>query len=492
MKIGEDDPRLTAYALGERLEPELRAAIEESEQLTAEAAAIRKAGALIAASLRAEAQAGLSSEQRAAVLAAAQAPSLAAAVSAGESAARRERGLRRLGLPRLRPTRRRLAMAALAIGGVAFACALTGIPRRAPVALFGWLYAVRDRDSQADIARSRPALGPIAARDALAYTLGLKSAESVGLSGELREAESGSSEAMVPEARQPAGELRLGAGERAYEGLRAGEPALAVPQPTSGAAVAGAEALGEAGLRKIVKHGSVVIEVRDVRLAVGQVTAAAVELGGYVIEAETHDYGDEGYGGARLVIAVPVNNFEALMDRIRRLALRVTEDAASGRDASQEYVDLQSQIANLEATRARVREFLDRARTVEEALRVNSQLTEIEGQISNLKGRLQYLNQSAAYSTVEVVLGQADRAPTPTPTPAAVSWQPERTARQAAGALSVVLRILGDLAIWIGIVILPLALPLAAVGYAVRRVRSRAMGAQGRTTSVTARPPQGE
>src|SRR4029079_16444262 len=95
---------------------------------------------------------------------------------------------------------------------------------------------------------------------------------------------------------------------------------------------------------------------------------------------------------------------------------RVLSEAASGTDATQEYVDAQSQLANLEATQARIRQFLEQAKTVEEALRVNARLTEIEGQIGQLKGRLQFLSQRAAYSTIAVQLQQP--AP-PTPTPSA-------------------------------------------------------------------------
>lgn len=42
----------------------------------------------------------------------------------------------------------------------------------------------------------------------------------------------------------------------------------------------------------------------------------------------------------------------------------------------------------LEATAARVRAFLDQARTVEESLKINGQLSELEGQIEQVKGQL--------------------------------------------------------------------------------------------------------
>jgi len=49
----------------------------------------------------------------------------------------------------------------------------------------------------------------------------------------------------------------------------------------------------------------------------------------------------------------------------------------SGQDVTDEYVDLQSRLGNLEATRDRIRTFLDQAQTVDEALRVNEQLAAV-------------------------------------------------------------------------------------------------------------------
>jgi hypothetical protein len=57
-------------------------------------------------------------------------------------------------------------------------------------------------------------------------------------------------------------------------------------------------------------------------------------------------------------------------------------------DDTSEYNDLELRLFNLEATAARVRTFLDDAKTMEETLRVNQELTRLEGEIEQIKGHL--------------------------------------------------------------------------------------------------------
>jgi hypothetical protein len=135
--------------------------------------------------------------------------------------------------------------------------------------------------------------------------------------------------------------------------------------------------------RKIIKDAAMTLEVANVDLTLSRISGAAAQVGGYVLETHTDQIGPD-QKQALLKLAVPVDQFEIMLQRIREAGSRVLSEAASGTDATQEYVDTQSQLANLEATQARVRQFLDQATTVEEALHVNTRLTEIEGQISQL------------------------------------------------------------------------------------------------------------
>jgi hypothetical protein len=225
--------------------------------------------------------------------------------------------------------------------------------------------------------------------------------------------------------------------------------------------------------RLIIKNGELNLVVADTDRAIDQVTNVAVGVGGYIISSRTWAQSDFKY--AALTIGIPADQFESTQRQLRTLAVQVLSDTASGQDVSDEYVDLQSQLNNLEATAARVREFLGQAKDAEQALLVNNKLTDIENQIEQIKGRMAYLKDRSTFSTLTINL--EPQRPTPTPTPAAtpIAWMPEKTFDSAATALSGILRTIGDLAIWAGVVMVPLAVPVV-IGWAiwsqVRRKRS--------------------
>jgi hypothetical protein len=145
-----------------------------------------------------------------------------------------------------------------------------------------------------------------------------------------------------------------------------------------------------------------------------------------------------------------------------------------------EYVDLKSRLTNLEATRDRIREFLEQATTVEEALKVNEQLSNVEAQIEQVQGRMNYLFDRASYSTITVYL-EPEIPPltptptfTPTPTPTPRPWNPGETFQDATSAMATILRVLVDALIWLLIIFVPLVvLPLALLWWLVRLLRGK-------------------
>jgi ABC-type uncharacterized transport system fused permease/ATPase subunit len=92
----------------------------------------------------------------------------------------------------------------------------------------------------------------------------------------------------------------------------------------------------------------------------------------------------ENYKYATITIGVPVDQFERTLSRLRALAMKVLDETASGEDVTNQFVDLQSQVTNLEATRDRIKSFLDEAKTVDESLRINAELANVEAQIEQI------------------------------------------------------------------------------------------------------------
>ena len=225
--------------------------------------------------------------------------------------------------------------------------------------------------------------------------------------------------------------------------------------------------------RKIIKNADIRLLVKDTDVAIDRSTQIVTDLGGYIVSSRTwyQDYYGNNLRYATITIGIPVDQFERALQRFRDLAVRVLDENASGEDVTDQYVDLQSQLQNLEATRARIQEFLKDAKTVDEALRINQQLTDIEGQIEQIKGRMNYLADRAAFSTITVNFEPEFPILTPTPTPTItptftphptstpVPWKPGETYTHAKRALTVSYQGIINFLIWLVVVILPILLP---------------------------------
>src|SRR5512141_1634861 len=239
------------------------------------------------------------------------------------------------------------------------------------------------------------------------------------------------------------------------------------------------------GDHRVIKNGDVKLLVKDTDQALDGVTQIVIDVHGYVVSSRVwyQEYFGTNYKYASLTMGVPVDQFENSLRRLRGLAVRVLDENATGEDVTDQYVDLQSQMTNLEATRDRIKSFLAAAKTVDEALRINQQLSEVEGQIEKIKGQMNYLADRSAFSTItiglEPVLPEVVMTPTPTATPIPVQalgpWDPGRTTLKATNALVSAYRVIVELLIWIFVVLVPIFGPPAIVIWLIVWVVRRKM-----------------
>ncbi len=216
--------------------------------------------------------------------------------------------------------------------------------------------------------------------------------------------------------------------------------------------------------RMIIKNGEISLLVENTSASIDRVTQVATDNGGYVVSSQVYMEGE--YQAATLTIAVRSDKFETAMNRLRLIALEVLRESSTGEDVTGEYVDLESRLRNLEATRDRIRTFLDEAKDVEESLDVNRELSEIEAEIEQVKGRMEYLSGRSAFSTITVDIHQAVNV-TPTPTP---PWSASRVFKNAAESQSVLFRGLIGALIWIVVVPGPYIAAGLIVFFVVRRL----------------------
>jgi hypothetical protein len=227
--------------------------------------------------------------------------------------------------------------------------------------------------------------------------------------------------------------------------------------------------------RLIIRNASLSLVVPDTQAALEDINHLVDELGGYVVESNLYQY-QEGLQ-ASVTLRVPAESLDVALERIRDLATDVRRESISGQDVTEEYVDRQASLRHLEATEARLLEFLEEAEDTEAALAVYEQLREVQAEIERVKGRIQYLEQSAAMATVSL-----DIVPDELAQPIQVGgWRPQGTLRDAVQSLIRVLQFLVDALIVIVVLVIPVLIAIAVpvvglfllVRAIVRRRRAR-------------------
>ncbi|GAB4538631.1 MAG: hypothetical protein Fur002_02420 [Anaerolineales bacterium] len=259
-------------------------------------------------------------------------------------------------------------------------------------------------------------------------------------------------------------------------GGAAGAPMATAMPPVENAAPVSAE--NPSAGRMIIKSAEIKLLVEDTDIAINLATQAVSDTGGYIVSSRAWYqayYDGNNYKYATITIGVPVMQFERMLNKLRGMSVKVLDESASGEDVSDQFVDLQSQVVNLEATRDRIKSFLDDAKTVDEALRINQELSNVEAQIEQLKGQMNYLQDRSAYSTITVSfepkLPEVISTPTPTPTPQI--WNPGETFENASKTVTSAYQGIVDFLIWLLVVIVPIFAPPVLIVWGVWKLLTK-------------------
>jgi len=246
----------------------------------------------------------------------------------------------------------------------------------------------------------------------------------------------------------------------------------AAPQSAARGGAAASTASTAATTPMIVRTAQMHILVADTSKTIDAVTKQVEGAGGYVADSNVWRDGD--LLRATLTLRVPSDKLNASLASLRRLARRVERESVNSQDVTQEYVDLESQVRNLEATEVELRELLKTARVnsnkAADILEVHQQLTTVRGQIEQAKGRMRYLSQVTSMSTVNLDI---------TPDALAPGWHPLREARDATSALVALMQKLGTVAIWFVIYVLPVLVILGLILYGFVRILRRSRHSSG-------------
>jgi phage shock protein PspC (stress-responsive transcriptional regulator) len=196
--------------------------------------------------------------------------------------------------------------------------------------------------------------------------------------------------------------------ERGMADSNSGVPApIATPAPTYYAGEKGTGASASQSTdTKIIRTGSLSLEVPDVPAVIGTITGIAVASGGYVSSSNVYTgQGDREFG--TLTIRVPAKNFDATLSGVKATG-KVLNENVQATDVTEEYVDLSARKKALTDQREQYRRLLEKAETVEDILKVQVQIERVQVELDRLQGRLNYLDSRTDLATLTVNLQEPE------------------------------------------------------------------------------------
>jgi len=258
-----------------------------------------------------------------------------------------------------------------------------------------------------------------------------------------------------------------------------GEPAN--PAPGQGVVDGGTAYRDDA---KIIRTGSITLEVSDVASALRVARDAIVALGGYVGASTTSNDADR--PSAEITYRIPAERWEQALDALRGLnglTTKVVTEHTEAIEVTGQVIDLEARIANLRASESALQAIAAKATKISDVLEVQAQLTETRGQIETLTAQLKGLNDRSAYATLTAQFN----VPIVAVDVATKAWDPAAVVDEAAAAMVSVLQGLATGGIWFAIVWLPILLVVGVLAVIVIAI-ARRLGL-GRRTETGAPPP---
>ena len=231
--------------------------------------------------------------------------------------------------------------------------------------------------------------------------------------------------------------------------------------------------------RLITMNVDLSIVVPDPQKKMDAIDQMAKDMGGYLVSmnmSQVHtpsgDYAPQG----TISIRIPATKLDDALIRIKKDAVDVQSENRSGQDVTSQYVDLKSQLSNLQKAETDLQEIMDEAKNnpgndsttkTQDVLNVYNQIVTIRGQIEQIQGQMKYIEETTSTSAINVTL-IAEK----TIKPIEIGgWKPRGVARDAVQALVKFLQGFVNFVIYFVVLVLPILIvifgPIALIVWGI-------------------------
>ncbi len=217
--------------------------------------------------------------------------------------------------------------------------------------------------------------------------------------------------------------------------------------------------------RKVIRQASLTLQADDTRAAFDRIVQLTEAAGGFVAGAEVQPVeGEDDQPYVTMTLRIPAAALTETMTSIKGSVQEVVSESQGAQDVTDQFVDLEARLTNLEALEVELRALLAEVSQQPDAdpdklLRVYTEISNVRGQIEQIQGQLNYLNDVVDLATLQVSLS---------PTPAAVpivedTWQPIEVARDSLRSLVAGLQGVADWGIGFALYTLPMLILVLAI-----------------------------
>jgi hypothetical protein len=229
--------------------------------------------------------------------------------------------------------------------------------------------------------------------------------------------------------------------------------------------------VGAAVDARIIRTGTMDLEVSDVPGAIREARDAIRRMGGYVGASQTANVDDQPY--AQITYRIPVDRWEDALEAVRGLngdTTEVVSEQTDSVDVTSQVVDLDARIRNLQASETALVGIAEQATRIQDILDIQAQITSIRGQIEQLEAQQNQLADQTSYATLTVTYQ--------IPAVAAIEvqaegWDAGRIFDEATATLVGLLQALAGAGIWLLVVWVPILVMFAVaagiVAFLLRR-----------------------
>ncbi len=158
--------------------------------------------------------------------------------------------------------------------------------------------------------------------------------------------------------------------------------------------------------RKIIRNADLRLEADSPEDVQQKITTIAESKKGFVIQStqRSSNIKARGRDTVQMTIRVPAEKFNEALDEIRKTAGRVIMESVTGRDVTEEFIDIEARLKTKKALEQKFIEIMNRSKTVQEALNVQRELANVRGEIERIEGRKRFLENQASLSTIKITI----------------------------------------------------------------------------------------